>query len=65
MKFKVPEMSCGHCVSAIEKAVETQEAGAQVICNLEDNTVEVVSSSSSASIETAIREAGFEPQLIA
>lgn len=65
MKFKVPEMSCGHCVSAIEKAVETQEAGAQVICNLEDKTVEVVSSSSSTSIEAAIREAGFEPRLIA
>lgn len=65
MKFKVPKMSCGHCVSTIEKAVEIQEAGAQVICNLEDHTVEIVSSLSSTSIEATIREAGFEPHLIA
>ena len=60
-KFSVPEMSCGHCTSAIEKQIKADDAAASVNCNLDDRTVTVESSAlDNAALLAAIKEAGYE-----
>ena len=59
-KFNVPEMSCGHCTSAIEKEIKGADQGAEVSCNLDEHTVAVQSSLGNDALLAAIKEAGFE-----
>ena len=40
-RFTVPDMSCGHCTAAIEKAVKSIDPTATVACDLETKTVAV------------------------
>lgn len=39
MKLSIPDMSCSHCVMAIEKAVLAAEPAAVVACDLEKRIV--------------------------
>ncbi|WP_300514198.1 heavy-metal-associated domain-containing protein [Aliiroseovarius sp.] len=41
--FNVPDMSCGHCKAAIEKAVLAEDSQAQLGFDLESRTVNVTS----------------------
>ena len=43
LKLKVPDMSCGHCASTVEKAVRTVDPAAQVTVDLGSSTVAVES----------------------
>lgn len=61
MKFSVPDMSCGHCTSAIEKAVKSKAPEAEVSCDLSDHTVAIEGVVPAETAEAAIREAGYEP----
>ncbi|QDG77392.1 heavy-metal-associated domain-containing protein [Labrenzia sp. PHM005] len=65
MKFSVPDMSCGHCVAAIEKAITTFEPAAIVICDLENRTVTVDGPKNSEVMEKTLREAGYETAQLA
>jgi len=59
--FDVPDMSCGHCVKAIEKAVQAVDAEAKVDTDLETKKVSIASSASRASLADALTEAGYPP----
>lgn len=63
-QFKVIGMSCGHCVSAIEKAVKDIDPQAQVSADIENGKVTVNSDVELASISDAIKEAGYENQAV-
>lgn len=65
MEFSVPEMSCGHCTAAIEKAVKDTDPAAQVSCDLDSRRVAVTTSLSEAEIRLAIKQAGYESEPIA
>ena len=65
MEFKVPEMSCGHCTSAIEKAVKGSDETATLTCNLEARTVSVQSSLSGETLASLIKGAGYENEIVA
>ncbi len=58
MKFRVPDMTCGHCTRAVEQAVA--EAGGRARADLESLTVEVEGLDTEAAAR-AIREAGYSP----
>lgn len=62
MKFSVPDMSCGHCVSAIEKAVA--EAGAKASCDLDSKTVEISGMDSPEAALAALDKAGFDAKAL-
>ncbi|AUH35056.1 heavy-metal-associated domain-containing protein [Paracoccus tegillarcae] len=59
MKFTVPDMSCGHCKTAIEEAVA--EAGGTAQVDLQQKSVEV-DGIGATQAEAAIRGAGYAPE---
>lgn len=58
--FTVPDMSCGHCTAAIEKAVQAIDPTATVSCELGTRTVAVESFLSDRAVSEAIRNAGYD-----
>ncbi len=59
MKFHVPEMSCGHCVAAIEKAVKAADPSATIQADLAAHTTEIDSIVSSAALLQVLAEANY------
>ena len=41
MTFTLPDMSCGHCVATVTKAVKALDSGAEVKADLASKTVTV------------------------
>lgn len=62
--FKVEDMSCGHCVSMITKAVKGVDANASVEVKLAEQLVIVSSSADADTLKEAITDAGYTPQLL-
>ena len=63
--FTVNDMTCGHCVSSITKAVQSVDRGAQVRTDLAAHRVEIdPTAADAATLGDAIREAGFTPVAI-
>ena len=60
-EFKVADMTCGHCVSSVTRAVKDLDASAQIEISLHARRVVVRSSASQAEIAEAIQEAGYTP----
>lgn len=61
-RFNVEDMTCGHCVSSVTKAVKAVDSHAEVDISLRDKRVNVRSSAASDEIAQAIREAGYTPR---
>ena len=57
MIFRVPDMSCGHCKTAIETAV--RQAGGRASVDLAAKTV-AVEGLEAAQAKAAIRDAGYQ-----
>lgn len=62
--FSVEDMSCGHCVATITKAVQAADPAAKVDIKLERHLVQVEGTQQSALIEQAIRAAGYSPKAV-
>ena len=59
MKFNVPDMTCGHCVSTVTKAVKALDEAAEVKADLAAKTVSVETSAPAAAVSKALDEAGY------
>lgn len=60
--FQVNDMTCGHCVNAVTKAVKVIDPSAYVSVNLTTKRVEVESKTADLrAIKAAIAEAGYTP----
>jgi copper chaperone len=59
LKLKVEEMSCSHCVSAVQKAVRSVDPAAEVNVDLAGGTVSVETAAEESRISGAIRQAGY------
>ena len=59
MKFNIVDMTCGHCVSMVTKAILGADADAKVETNLTDKTLQVSSDLSSEEVIDALTEAGY------
>ncbi|WP_428541422.1 heavy-metal-associated domain-containing protein [Profundibacter sp.] len=59
-KLNVPDMTCGHCKAAVEKAVASVDADAKVAVDLETRTVEIDTNGDMAAIMAALKEEGYE-----
>jgi len=61
IQFEVNDMTCGHCVSAVTKAIKTVVPEAGVAIDLSEHVVRVEGPVDAATVEQAIREAGYSP----
>lgn len=59
MKLHIPDMSCGHCVATIEKAVKATDASAIVRADLASQTAEIETSVSPAAVIEVLEGAGY------
>lgn len=60
--YQVNDMTCGHCVSAITKAVLAVDSGATVDVDLAEHIVRIESSNAGDDmLKQAIQGAGYEP----
>jgi copper chaperone len=64
IELKVPDMTCGHCVSTITKAVKELDAAARVEVSLPEHRVRVDSRASKEDLVRSITEAGYTPEAI-
>jgi copper chaperone len=63
LTFDVQDMSCGHCVASITKAVQAVDPGAQVQVDLASKRVQVQPGQADApAVQQAIAAAGFTPE---
>lgn len=65
MEFNVPEMSCGHCTSAIEKAITAADPAAKTNCDLTTRRVTIVSALETDALSAVIKEAGYDSEAVA
>lgn len=59
IEFEVKDMSCGHCVSAVTKAVKLVDPAADVQVDLASKKVSVESSKERSKFAEALTEAGY------
>ena len=65
ISFSVNDMTCGHCVSSITKAVTAVDPGARLRIDLAAHRVEIEpTGASAADLGDAIKEAGYTPVAI-
>jgi copper chaperone len=64
--FQVNDMTCGHCVGAVTRALQELDPQAKIQIDLATHRVEVESVKvDAAQISHAISEAGYEPVALA
>lgn len=59
MKFHVPDMSCGHCTAAVDKAIKAIDPDATVDTDLTSKTVTIASAKDAAALQAALQDAGY------
>lgn len=62
-QFSVPDMTCGHCVSTITKAVKSEDPKAKIEILLREHLVKIESELSQEEIAQRIAEAGYTPKV--
>jgi copper chaperone len=59
MKLQVPDMSCGHCVATITKAVTAADPDATVAADLASKTVQVATRMPDAALLEVLANIGY------
>lgn len=62
IELKVPDMTCGHCVGTITKAVKELDASARIEVSLPEHRVRVDSKASKEDLLRTIADAGYTPE---
>ena len=57
--FIVPDMTCGHCVATVTKAIKAVDASATINVDLPSKTLSVVTTAPAAAVSKALEEAGY------
>lgn len=57
--FNIPNMTCGHCVKTITRAVQSVDAAAEIQADLATHSIGVTSSVGPARLSAAIAAAGY------
>jgi copper chaperone len=58
--LNIPDMTCGHCAGAVEKAVKSIDPNAKVAVDLDSKTASIDSPMASDGFVSAIQEAGYQ-----
>jgi copper chaperone len=60
-EFKLPDMSCGHCLAAVTEALKSADGQADVQVSLEQKTVKVQSGLPREALAAVLTDAGYPP----
>ena len=60
-RFSVNDMTCGHCVARIRKAVSALDPAAKIEAELASRTVRIDGDGTGDDYAAAIRDAGYSP----
>lgn len=60
-EFKLPDMTCGHCVSLVTKALKSADAACEVDVDLRAQTARVRSVETREVLADALFDAGYPP----
>ena len=63
-KYKVPDMTCGHCVQTIETTIKGLDPTATVSCDLDRKEVTVNTGLPAERISAALADVGFESETL-
>jgi copper chaperone len=63
-EFLVEGMSCSHCVNAVTSAVHSLDPAAEVQVDLGTKRVRIRSDVGPFILQTALRDAGYDPELV-
>ncbi|MCX7287867.1 MAG: heavy-metal-associated domain-containing protein [Rhodobacterales bacterium] len=58
-RFSIPDMSCGHCKSAVEAAITALPGTNEVMIDLRSREAEVTGEASPAAVIAALDAAGY------
>lgn len=61
IEFKLPDMSCGHCVGTVTQTVRLLDPDAKVQVDLASKTVKIESAEGREPLAEALTEAGYPP----
>ena len=65
ISFEVNDMTCGHCVSTITKAVKAVDKDARLTIDMDNHRVDIEANEAGAdALRDAIKEAGYTPVAI-
>lgn len=59
LKLNVPDMTCGHCVGTVTKAVKSVDSRAAVTVDLPSKIVTIETTADAAKISQAVETAGY------
>ena len=59
LKLNVPDMTCGHCVGMVTKAVKSVDANANVAVDLPSQMVSIETTAAADGIKNAMEAAGY------
>ena len=62
IEFKLPDMSCGHCVSRVTQALKGADPACSVEVDLASKTAKVHSDEPRELLAETLTEAGYPPQ---
>jgi copper chaperone len=65
IELNVPDMSCGHCVSTITRAVKEVDSDGSCDVDLQAHKVRIGSNHAAAEFVSAIAKAGYRPSVVA
>jgi len=63
-EFNVPNMSCGHCKAAIEKALKDADPQADIEVDLDRRSVRVDGRFSAEDVSNIMKAAGYDASVI-
>lgn len=61
LELTIESMTCGHCVSAVTRAIEAVDPSAQVAIDLPTHRVKVETAAPREQVVAALVDAGYEP----
>ena len=64
LTFHIPDMTCGHCASALARAVASVDEHAHLEVDLPQKLLSVRSAAAESDLASAIQKAGYTPEKV-
>ncbi|MCA8867028.1 MAG: heavy-metal-associated domain-containing protein [Rhodobacteraceae bacterium] len=61
--LNVPDMSCGHCKSAVENAIKAVDPAAEITVDVDTKTVRIPENIDTAAVLAAMKNAGYPAEI--